>query len=122
MTPEIAKQNAAAVEAFLSGKSVECKHADREDLWEENQQPLWIFDRFQYRPKPEPVFAPWSKPEHVPLNCWIRHKSAIPIYCITSISDSGIVMGGEMSADWSHLERFEWSTGCVTWKPCTVTE
>lgn len=122
MNPKIAKQNAAAVEAFLLGKPIQFKHACAESGWMDFLLacPSWSFVRYHYRPNLEPVAVRWSKPEHVPGPvCWIRYKLEDRVYLVTSIHSAGLTLADQIGADWSHMDKFEHSADRVNWHPCS---
>ena len=75
-----------------------------------------------FRPKPQPVSRPWSKPEDVPLHCWLRMYNNNTMHLVTQLSDDGTwghVLGRLL---WRDLHGYEYSTDRKTWKPCTVEE
>jgi hypothetical protein len=137
LTKKQLAQNADAMKAAIAGQPVQYKmHCN--DEWLEAPQDsvtglLWNCNQFEYRPKPHPVSRPWSKPEDVPLNCWIRVGQGEPERLVTMVASDGIRIAG-VSCDsaffrWQELAEgrelafgCEYSTDRVTWKPCTVED
>jgi hypothetical protein len=130
LTKEQLAQNADAMNAAIAGQPVQYKlHGN--DEWLEAPQDsvtglLWNCNQFAYRPKPQPVARPWSKPEDVPLRCLIRTRKGEPERLVTVVASDGIRIAG-ISCDsacfrWHELSALEYSTDRKTWKPCTVEE
>lgn len=123
MTTEQLKQNAAAMIAFADGKPIQVAYKDDASKWCEQPLPTWSFDAFQYRPTPMPVTRPWSKPNDVPLNCWIRFSGDDEVYyLITTIGNSGVRIYDSSLQSWDTIKTMEHSTDRKTWLPCTVVE
>lgn len=118
-----------AVQANIYGKPIQWRHR-LVDKWVDCGKGITTFDMglFRYRPKPEPKTLPWSKPEHVPLNCWMRPPSQDNQRMVTAIKDDGMFIdsvcngGGSVFFKWSELREFTYSTDRITWQPCVVTE
>lgn len=125
MTPEQLRQNAAAMLAFADGKPVQILHEQKG--WIDNpSNDLVDIDTIEYRPKPEPVTRHWSKPEDVPINCWIRWTEDGNQYLVTAILDKGVQCkwdGSRYTSTWDALRAggVKHSTDRKEWKPC-VTE
>jgi hypothetical protein len=124
LTKEQLRDNAAAMLAFADGKPIQFDSSG--DGW---TAPMWLdtddlteIETVWHRPKPQPVARPWSKPEDVPLNCWIRDNRFSSIHIVTQLSDDGIWAHGLGMLVWGTLEDYEYSTDRVTWKPCTVED
>jgi len=94
LTKDQLRDNAAAVLAFADGKPIELFTQDgwSESLFTAGDAHLLLECMGQgnhYRPKPQPVARDWSKPEDVPLNCWLRPKGGGNMYLITHLSGNG---------------------------------
>jgi len=80
------------------------------------------------RPLPSvPRTRPWSKPEDVPVNFWVRHISADGVmYAPVNIHQSGIQIYWERDTHripWATLAEFyEYSLDRKTWQKCEVVE
>jgi hypothetical protein len=131
LTKEQLRDNAAAMLAFADGKPIELFTQDKwsESLFTSGDAHLLLDCMGQgnhYRPKPQPVSRPWSKPEDVPLNCWIRAGKGEPERLVTMVASDGICMFGVLGSGaffgWNSLAPYEHSTDRKTWKPCTVEE
>ena len=130
LTKEQLRDNAAAILAFADGKPIQYDSsaigstipiwADTEDLTEIHIIP--------HRPKPRPVARPWSKPEDVPLHCWIRRHNCHWSRLVIMVNEKRIsCIDGDCTAikslDFSELaEHHEYSTDRKTWHPCTVED
>jgi hypothetical protein len=92
-----------------------------------------------YRIKPKPVTRPWSKPEDVPLNCWVRSTrgsgddyglrsndpdSMHAMLVTVSINGISYISKTIQYVAWGSelLGRLEYSFDRKTWQPCVVTE
>ena len=133
LTKEQLRDNAAAMLAFADGKPIELLTHDRwiESLFTAEDAHLLLDCMGQgnhYRPKPQPVSRPWSKPEDVPLHCWIRQPSVAPAAFIVTWVGADVVAWVEstgtkkVSFSTGELANYEHSTDRVTWKPCTVED
>lgn len=105
-----------------SGKDCEIKWSDAEG-WEQDCTCTTTFsEQIPHRTrrplpaKPEPVY--WSKPEHVPLGCWVKCNEEISSM-VVRISKYGITASGNQ-IPWHELKDFQHSTDRVNWKPCTI--
>jgi len=126
LTKEQLAQNADAMNAAIAGQPVQYKmHGD--DEWLEAPQDsvaglLWNCDQFAYRPKPQPVSRPWSKPEDVPLHCWLKCAATLnQEWFVTGIMNYGVWSAGR-AQPWNDLRDYQYSTDRVTWKPCLVED
>lgn len=116
--------------AFYNGKPIQCRCVGAHPRgWEDNITPLWFFDTHEYRPKPEPVTRPWSKPEDVPGPvCWVRNRALagnpLPVgSLIVCVERWGVTFGANQTlAEWDVFETLEYSTDRKTWRKCEVTE
>lgn len=131
MNVEQLRQNAAAMMAHADGKPVQSLYfEDPEKGYLDNDAPGWFFNTHLYRPKPEPVVRPWSKPEDVPGPVvWLREKdrtnnSASLEGMIAAVSVTGISVftNDARFISWEKLAKFEYSHDRKTFSPCTVTE
>jgi hypothetical protein len=127
LTKEQLRDNAAAMLAFADGKPIQFNPSANDDpdpdsiWWDTND--LTYIQTIWHRPKPQPVSRPWSKSEDVPLNCWLRPKGGGNMYLITHLSGDGTWGHTLGRIVWSEMvDRYEYSTDRVTWKPCTVEE
>jgi len=121
LTPELLRQNAAAMLAHADGLPVETRESS--SPWRVTIDPIWDFENNQYRPKKEPVERQWSKPEDVPEPvCWIRlQTNPTAEMMVTAVCAMGVHAGGVL-LEWAKLEDFEFATHRSGWKPCVVEE
>lgn len=126
VTNEQIKQTGLAMIAFSEGKKVEAGYVQSPNSWHDVDYPNWHSEVAIFRPKPQPVSRPWSKPEDVPLHCWIRLGAGEPERLVTMVASNGIRIAGTSchSAffEWLELSALEHSTDRKTWHPCTVEE
>lgn len=131
MTTEQGLQNALAMLAFYNGKPVQFLNTQMVGTgWSDVfGTPFWCFDKYLYRPKPEPVTRPWSKPEDVPGPvCWVRNRALagnpLPVgSLIVCVERWGVTLGANQTlAEWDVFETLEYSTDRKTWRKCEVTE
>jgi hypothetical protein len=129
LTKEQFSDNAAAMLAFADGKPIQFDASGYDATtpsWVDCQDVRHIHSVW-HRPKPQPVSRPWSKPEDVPLHCWIRIGQGEPERLVTMVASDGIRIAG-VSCDsaffrWNEFaDGREYSTDRKTWKPCTVEE
>jgi len=121
MTTEELKQklrdNLAAVEASEKGEPWEYKI---ENEWVDGTgMNIANYMSTHCRPcaKPDQL---WSKPEHVPLNCWMRRKDSPRYsYLVAEIGPVGVVLG-RVVRPWTDLYEYEHSTDRINWLPCIV--
>jgi hypothetical protein len=101
------------MDAFLDGKTVECKCDSRG--WSELIDPVWNFQRCEYRIKPTTKLRPWTADE-VPLGAWSRFKERP--------SQRSLIGDVYFEADrkvWLELREHSTDNG-KTWLPCGVEE
>ena len=126
LTNEQIKQTGLAMIAFSEGKKVEAAYVQSPNSWHDVDYPNWHSEAAVFRPKPQPSSRPWSKPEDVPLNCWIRLGAGEPERLVIMVASNGIRIAGTSchSAffEWRELSALEHSVDRKTWKPCTVEE
>jgi len=127
LTKEQLRDNAAAMLAFADGKPIELFTQDRwsESLFLKGDAHLLLDCMGQgnhYRPKPQTVSRPWSKPEDVPAYCWLRNPRYANMHLVTQLVNEGTCGHTLGLKVWSELNEYEYSTDRVTWKPCTVEE
>ena len=121
------KQNAAAMIAFADGLPIQFIAANS-DRWVDylHTDMMPDFANRPFRPKPQPVSRPWSKPEDVPLHCWIRLGAVEPERLVIMVVSNGIRIAGTSchSAffEWRELSALDHSTDRKTWHPCTVED
>lgn len=116
--------------ACAEGKPVEARGIAPITDWLDQSFPIsFNFEQVEYRPKPEPVTRPWSKPQDVPAPvCWVRNsKYPQDAYLIVGIRDNGISYGRSDAGqfvNWTHPEfsNLEYSTDRHEWKPCVISE
>jgi hypothetical protein len=127
LTKEQLRDNAAAMLAFADGKPIQFNTSLSEAPRWQDTEDIKDIESIWHRPKPQPVSRPWSKPEDVPLVCWIRVGKGEPERLVTMVASDGIRIAG-FSCDsaffrWREfVADLEYSTDRVTWKPCTVEE
>lgn len=134
MTPEQLRQNAGAMIACAEGKPVEARGIAPITDWLDQSFPIsFNFEQVEYRPKPEPVTRPWSKPQDVPAPvCWVRTTSMSEASAtrlegmVVAVSDKAMTFlcGSLQHCDWDNRElaHLEYSTDRKTWHKCEVTE
>ena len=121
------KQNAAAMIAFADGMPIQFIAANS-DKWVDylHTDMMPDFANRPFRPKPQPVSRPWSKPDDVPGPvCWIRWiDERNNERMIVHVDGSGIFSGSQMKCVMFGGEflKWEYSTDRKTWHPCTVEE
>jgi len=123
LTKEQLKQSAAAMISFADGKPIQFIPV-HEDTWQDYLHTHMMPDLTgrPFRPKPQPVSRPWSKPEDVPAYCWLRSPKYGTMHLVTQLSNDGTwghTLGRKL---WSELNECEYSTDRINWKPCTVEE
>lgn len=77
MTREETAEAIKVMQAWCDGKTIELCD-DQLPEWQVLilNSPNWQFGSgVRYRIKPEPTLVPWSKPEDVPMNCWVCCKT-----------------------------------------------
>jgi hypothetical protein len=124
LTKEQLRDNAAAMLAFADGKPIQfdaSSYGSTTPIWADTKALTHIQDIW-HRPRPQPVARPWSKPEDVPLNCWLRICGTELFYLVTYLSQDWIGGSTLGRIAWDNLHGYEYSTDRVTWKPCTVEE
>jgi hypothetical protein len=122
LTNEQTKQNGLAMIAFSEGKKVEAAYLLTPNKWVDVECPNWHSEAAIFRPKPQPTLRPWSKPEDVPLNCWLKaHSFNNQDWFVNGVMESGVYSAGG-SKTWNELHQYQYSTDRKTWKPCTVEE
>jgi hypothetical protein len=122
LTNEQIKQNGLAMIAFSEGKKVEAAFVQSPDNWHDVQCPNWHSEAAIFRPKPQPVSRPWSRPEDVPLNCWLRMPKCGTMHLVTQLSNEGTWGHTLGRLNWHELNEYEYSTDRINWKPCTAEE
>ena len=122
------KQNAAAMLAFADGMPIQFIPSNS-DRWTDYLYTHMMpdFANRPFRPKPQPVSRPWSKPEDVPGPvCWIRPGAGEPERLAIMVASNGIRIAGTScdSAffEWRELSALDHSTDRKTWHPCTVED
>ena len=125
LTNEQIKQNGLAMIAFSEGKRIqEYNTSNKGSRWYDVSDVNFYVSGYIWRPKPQPVSRPWSKPEDVPLNCWIRTGKGGPDRMVITVASDGIRIAGIYCDSafyrWHELSITEYSTDRKTWKPCTV--
>lgn len=132
-TKDQIRDHALAILAHLNGEPVEYRYIN-EVAWirlAPYHDAPWNSDKVFFRPTPAPKMRPWSKPEDVPIHCWLKYATSIGAWqAVTAADDIGMTL---LLGDESHptLHRATWetiaqhwlySTDRVTWKKCEVTE
>jgi hypothetical protein len=124
LTKEQLRDNAAAMLAFADGKPIQFI-ASLNDTWQDYLHTDMMPDltNLPFRPKPQPVSRPWSKPEDVPGPvCWIKASSALG-GMVTGLHNDGVTCDGtRFRFGELGIAKAEYSTDRKTWKPCTVEE
>jgi hypothetical protein len=102
------------MQAFVDGRPIECAEVHKLN-WGETLSPVWNWNNFTYRIKPNPTLRPWNA-EEVPLGSQMRDVSKQ--YYRWLIHHSG---NEDVRKEW--LVGYEHSTdGGKTWHPCGVEE
>ena len=124
LTKEQLRDNASAILAFADGKPIQfdaSSYGATTPIWADTEELTHIHDIW-HRPKPQPSARPWSKPEDVPLHCWLNAPGVNnQAWLVNGVMESGVYSAGGLKS-WSELHQFQYSTDRVTWKPCTVEE
>jgi hypothetical protein len=122
LTKDQLRDNAAAMLAFADGKPIEYDSSSGETPSWCGTTDITYIQTIWHRPKPQPVSRPWSKPEDVPLNCWLNAPSVNnQAWLVNGVIESGVYSAGGLKT-WSELHQFRYSTDRKTWKPCTVED
>jgi len=135
-TAEELRQIADAIEAENNGKPVEFRWSGYAK-WKNAEPPMMgpcddkaMGKRRLYRPKPEPISRPWSKPSDVPGPVvWVRpadrtaDNAALEALLIT-VSPVCLTFftNYEQQCPWSSVSTLEYSTDRCNWQPCVVKE
>lgn len=120
------RKTADAMEAHERGEPVEFYDSEIGG-WMLESCPRWCANT-NYRPAPKPVTRPWSKPDDVPCNCWLKHTEGSDwTSLILSVCTQGIFCvrkfdGAVGRVAWEELRKSQYSTDRKTWLPCVVTE
>lgn len=127
MTNDQLRQNASAMIAFADGKPIQLRYTgEPRHEWTDAGNPVFELHTHEYRPKPEPVSRPWSKPEDVPGPiCWMRKKNGWACMVVEVECNFVSIGGGGIAAckvTWDEMKYCEHSTDRKTWLPCTVAE
>ena len=109
--------------AFKEGREVQCYCEPEWSKCYDNNTFNFIC-RYRLRVSIPPVARPWSKPEDVPLNCWLdRNGYGDRFDLITNVSPKGVFTAGcGAFVPWSELRTSKHSTDRKTWLPCTTEE
>ena len=129
MTTKSLDEMIAVMQAARDGKRIECLYLRRSDSeWIHVQaHPLWNWEMFDYRVKPEPKLRPW-KPEEVPVGALYKFGDHISIIISATSTrlffcDSGGVIAWNYFDAGCLSEKSSYSLdGGKTWKPCGVEE
>jgi hypothetical protein len=125
LTPDQLRQNAAAMVAFAEGKPFQFRSVGTKEWldYDTSRMRLPDYKCWEYRPKPGPKPGPkaryWSKPEDVPLNCWIGYSNGRAL--VLCVSTDGVKTQYHNYA-WSELKGMKHSTDLKTWHKCEVNE
>lgn len=123
MTTEQLRQNGLAMIALADGKAIQVRAGHQ---WIDCDLPDTCDWNLVHRPAPEPVVRGWSRPEDVPLNCWLQITvfGATEFLLVCSVLHGGVrIVGRNDVIQWSELcELWKYSTDRNTVHPCTVTE
>lgn len=60
MTKEETKKAIEVMQAYVDGKHIQARGIGRNDIWGEVINPMWDFDTFEYRIKPEKKLRPYT--------------------------------------------------------------
>lgn len=116
MTREEAKKLLPIIQAFVEGKSIECKSKSLFGSWAEANCPSWSVN-LEYRIKPESKYRPFKTQEecwnemmkHQPLG-WVKNESSNIFNIIAICKDS--IRVNEHSMSYSEFyERFTFIDG-----------
>lgn len=119
MTREQAAELWPVVKAYSEGMKVQFRDVDNEwqDCNESEGDPQWR-PGTTYRIKPEPKFVPWTM-EDVPPVCWVRMKGNPNRHSLVTDLFKDSVQFCDMQPSFcALLDRYEYSTDLMTWKPC----
>lgn len=125
MTNEQLRQNAAAMLAHTDGKPIQFLHSAYG--WTDTDDMEGIGSGIEYRPKPQPITRPWSKPEDVPGPvCWMRHNRTdggcmLVIGIEPKLGIEALVWKSKVEIlTWAEISGWEYSTDRRTWRKCEV--
>lgn len=82
MTREEARKAAEVMLAYAEGKEIEGLHSS--DGWIILEEPLFNWDRTEYRIKPEPTYRPFKDKEE----CWNEMQKHQPFGWVKGINDN----------------------------------
>lgn len=94
MTREEAKQLLPIIQAFVEGKTIECKGKSLFGSWIEANCPLWS-DNLEYRIKPEPKYRPFKTKEE----CWQEMLKHQPFGSLKSKDNEYFCLIGSVNKD-----------------------
>ena len=101
MTVQEIREAAKVMEAYANGKKIQYLNDDNE--WIDAPNPLFDWDNYVYRIKPEPKYRPFKRQEecwnemmkHQPFG-WIYCKNDSCYYCIISVDEGKIELSPDM--------------------------
>lgn len=110
------------LQAAKAGKTIEFEHIGRPTVWEQklSSDTSWNLFVYNYRVKPEPKRVPLEAKD-IPPVCWIRDPNgfADTNRLVITVAPAGIVAADDYRISYTTLmNRYEYSTDRVNWKPC----
>lgn len=96
----------SVMQACEEGKKIEYRTWGGSDWWIA-ERPLWNWNNYEYRIKPEPKYVPYDSVSEVDKDKWVVSKDTMAAYRIVAIDrcDCTVYLGG---LDWVDLkELFE---------------
>lgn len=89
MNKEEAKKLLPVIQAFVDGKAIQVRDKDKEDnSWDDTTNPMFDFDTFEYRIKPQPKSRPFKNVEE----CWQEMQKHQPFGWIKDTYDGHYVL------------------------------
>ena len=100
MTKEDIAECIKVMQAYVEGKQIQYVDSETED-WADIESPIWNWDTYDYRIKPEPKYRPFKDADecwqemlkHEPFG-WIKEKGNKPSYellaCISENNESSV--------------------------------
>lgn len=88
MTRDEARELLPIIQAFVEGKTVQCRDfKDKDDDWDDTLTPAFDIDNFEYRIKPKPECRPFKDVEecwqemlkHQPFG-WVKNNGDITVF------------------------------------------
>lgn len=124
------EEKITVMQGWLSGKILQTRYLPGQRSinpwvdWEgiTDEEPVWQFDRLEYRIKPEPKTVPFTR-ETIPLRAIFKNKKSDRWYFITILDADWVAFGDKAGATFRGLmDEFVYSLDDgKTWATCSKT-